>query len=52
MDEEFKRQLIDRFEGFELVDYLNIDVEDIVDAFEEQIVEAQEDLEEFLSVGR
>lgn len=52
LEEEFKKRLIDRFEGWELIEYLNIKIEDIVEIFEEEISEAKEDLEEFLTIGR
>lgn len=52
LEEEFKKRLIDRFEGWELIEYLNIKIEDIVEIFEDEISEAKEDLEEFLAIGR
>jgi hypothetical protein len=50
MDEETKERLADFFEGFELVEYLQIPVEDIIDAFEDKITEALEDIEELMQV--
>ncbi len=47
LDKEFKQTLIDRFEAFELCDFLMIKMEDFVEAFEEQIEEAIEDVVEF-----
>lgn len=52
IDEELYKQLVDRFEGYELCEYLNIAVEDILEAFPDKIKDAQDDLEEFLSIGR
>lgn len=52
MDEELKYKLIDRFEGFELVEFLDINIRDIVEAFPEIITENTEVLEEFLVHGR
>lgn len=49
--EDLKQRLIDRFEGFELVELLNISVEDVVEMFEETIAENIEFLEEFLTHG-
>ena len=51
LSKDFKDMLIDRFEGYELVDYLRIQTEDIIDAFEDEIEERVEDLEEFLNYG-
>lgn len=50
--EELNKRLADRFEGFELVEYLQISIEDVIEAFEDQIDEAREDLEEFLYHGK
>ena len=52
MDEDFKNRIIDRFEGFELVELLDISIEDIVEAFEETIRKNEEYLEEFIEIGR
>jgi len=49
--EDLKQRLVDRFEGFELVDLLNISIEDVVEAFEETIQENIEFLEEYLAHG-
>lgn len=49
--EDLKQRLIDRFEGFELVELLNISVEDVVEMFEETIAENIEFLEEYLKHG-
>lgn len=43
--------LKDRFEGWELVEYLQISVEEVVDIFEPEIVDNMDELEEFLNVG-
>lgn len=52
INSEFRKALIDRFEGFELVEYLDIDIEDVISAFIEEVTEAQDDLEEFMIHGR
>jgi len=52
LEEEFKKRLIDRFEGWELVEYLNLSAELIVEIFEDEINEVKDELEEFLSIGR
>lgn len=49
--EDLKKRLIDRFEGFELIDLLNISIEDVVEAFEETITDNTDFLEEYLAHG-
>lgn len=49
--EDLKQRLIDRFEGFELIDLLNISIEDVVQMFEETIADNVEFLEEYLAHG-
>ena len=49
--EAFLLALADRFEGWELVEFLQISVEDILEQFDEEVFEAKEDLEEFMNVG-
>jgi hypothetical protein len=50
VDEETKERLADFFEGFELVEYLQIPVEEIIARFEDEINEALEDIEELMQV--
>jgi len=52
MRKELRDQIIDFFDPWDLVEYLNIPVEDIVDAFEEYIETLEEDIEEFIGVVR
>lgn len=52
MDEEFKRKLIDRFYGWELVELLDISVEDLIDALTDEIAEQRDFLEEMMTYGR
>lgn len=47
LDKELKKQLVDRFEAFELCDFLMIKTEDFVEAFEEDIEEVLDDVIEF-----
>lgn len=47
LTKDFKQVLIDRFEAFELCDFLQIKMEDFVEAFEDQIEEAIEDVQDF-----
>lgn len=44
MDAEFKQILCDRFEGWELIEFLQIPIEEIVEIFEDKIMEAEEDV--------
>ena len=46
-----RNALIDKFEGWELVEFLNISIERIVDLLEEDIVENLEDVYEELGLN-
>lgn len=50
MDRETKLRIEDFFEAFELVDFLQLPVEDIIERFEDEIEEALEEIEEFIGV--
>lgn len=50
IDQDFKQKLIDRFEGFELVEFLQISTEEVIDAFEDIIEDNIEDVAELLGV--
>lgn len=52
MDEEFKKRLIDRFEGFELAELLDLSVEEVVELFADIIEDNKDFLEEYLQHGR
>ena len=51
MDEDFKNQLIDYFDSFELVELLGIETEEVVDMFEDVILDKIEKLKEFMNYG-
>jgi hypothetical protein len=50
MDTETRKRIEDFFEGFELVEFLQISVADIIDALEETIEENLEEIEELIGV--
>jgi hypothetical protein len=50
MDTETKRRIEDFFEGFELVEFLRIDVSEIIERFEDEIEEALDEIEELMQV--
>jgi hypothetical protein len=50
MDRETRKRIEDFFEGFELVEFLQIPVDEIFDAFEEKIEEAIDEIEELIGV--
>jgi hypothetical protein len=52
LDKETKERLADYFTAAELVELLGVDVRLIVDAFEEEIEEALDDLEDIMEVKR
>jgi hypothetical protein len=47
VDKEFKRTLADRFESWELAEFLQISTEDFIEMFEDDIEVAYEDLAEY-----
>lgn len=52
MDEEFRNKLIDRFEGYELAELLDISTADLIDALTDEIAEQRDFLEEIMTYGR
>lgn len=56
LDKETKARLADYFTGAELVEYLeggkNISVEDVIEAFEIEIEDALDDIEELMGVWK
>lgn len=47
---EVKERIADFFTATELVDFLCVEVEDVIDTFEEVIEEALDDIEEFMGL--
>ncbi len=50
MDDLLKARIADFFEGYELAEFLQLKSEDIVERFEEEILEALDDIEELMNV--
>jgi hypothetical protein len=50
MDEELKKIIIDRLEGWELVDFLQISIEECIEAFEEDILQNIDDVEDYIGL--
>lgn len=50
MDNETKARIADFFTASDLVDYLGIRVEDVIDTYEAEIEEALDDIEELMGV--
>lgn len=48
VDEDFKQILIDRFEAFELVEFLQVPLEEIIDGLEKYIIENKEELNDLI----
>lgn len=46
--DDFMKALADRFEGWELVDLLNIPAEDVILAFKDLIEDNEEDLRDYI----
>lgn len=51
LEPSLKSAIIDRFEAWELIDFLNITTEEIVELFEEEILENVEDIISILNYG-
>lgn len=51
MDNDFRLQLADVFTSPELAEYLDIDIELFIDAFEEEIENRIEDLRKYIGLG-
>jgi hypothetical protein len=50
VDRETKLRIEDFFEGFELVEFLRLPVEEIIERFEDEIEEALDEIEELMGV--
>ena len=50
LNKEIKEILADRLEGWELVDFLQIDIDTVIDAFEDEIEENLDDVLEFAGI--
>jgi hypothetical protein len=50
LDEDLKQAIRDRLEGYELVEFLQIDIEDVILAFEEEILDKLPDIKELLGM--
>lgn len=52
LDKEAKQRIIDYFDAWDLVEFLGISTEDVVDAFEAEIEERLDDIEEMMEYNR
>lgn len=50
MDKETRLRIIDFFEAWDLVDFLQLSTEDIIEAFEEKVEEALEEIEDYMGI--
>lgn len=50
LDRETKERIADFFEAPELVDFLQVSIEDVIEALEDQIEENLDEIEEFIGV--
>lgn len=50
MNKDTKKRIADYFEAFDLVAFLQVSVEDVIEAFEEDIEEALEEIEELMGL--
>lgn len=44
LDNELKKLLIDRLEGWELCEFLQLSIEDVIEAFEDEIIQNLDDV--------
>lgn len=51
LEASLKSAIIDRFEAWELVDFLNISTEEVVDIFEEELLQHIEEVTSLLNYG-
>jgi len=52
LSKEVKTRIADYFEAADLVDFLQLKVEDVIDAFEDDIEESLDDIEDMMGVRR
>lgn len=50
LDRETKARIVDFWDAADLVDYLRLNTEDIVDNFEDEIEECLDDIEEYMGL--
>lgn len=50
MDEELKNRIADRFDSWELAEYLRLDTLSLINAFEDEVLDVLEDLEELMGI--
>lgn len=50
LDRETKERIADFFEGFELAEFLQIPASEVVERFEEEIIENLDEIEELMGV--
>jgi hypothetical protein len=52
MDKETKERIADYFDAWDLVAFLQVSTEEVIAAFEDEIEEALDDIEELIGVRR
>lgn len=50
MDSETRKRIEDFFTSFELVEFLQLSIEDVIDAFEAEVEEHLDEIEELIGV--
>jgi hypothetical protein len=50
VDRETKKRIEDFFEGFELVEFLQLPAEEIIERFEDEVEEALDEIEELMGL--
>jgi hypothetical protein len=52
MDKEYKKRVIDYWDPDQLVAFLGVSIEEVVDAFDYKLEELEEEIREFMEYGR
>lgn len=51
MEKNFAQGLVDYFDPWELAEFLQLTVDDLIEAFPDKIDECEDELEEFMEIG-
>ena len=50
LSDEHRQMLLDRVEPIEMVEYLDLTIEDLIDAFEDRVIENLQDIFEVIGI--
>lgn len=52
LDREFKNRIVDYFDPWDLIEFLGVKTDDVIEAFEIEIEEAIDDIEELMGMNK